>query len=238
MTVSLLVLEDDPTVRRFVGMALQRLGAEAVLCATVAEATRALEGREFQAIVTDLRLPDGTGESFIAALAPYRQAYPACQVVVSSGALDPETRSRLQQLQVDQMLTKPLELQQLKDLVASAAEGARAAPPGPPPEGSPAQRALQVHFGGNERLFAQYRSLCLAQFPSDMAQADAALQRGDGAALQHTGHNLKTVLRLLGWEQPAELAARLEQQATTDAAAAATTWHALRKALEDLLRSG
>lgn len=261
MSFSLLVLEDDAMVRRFLAMATERLGVQTTLCASMAEARQALPGRSFDAILTDLRLPDGSGLDFIASLQEYRTAHPQCHVLVSSGAVDEAVRNQLEALAVTRILPKPLELSQLQQLVAELGQkvgqnvapsvaqkpvqGA-ASPPAPAlalpetqaPVGDRRTRAMREHFGGNERLFNHYESLCLAHFPDDIARADAALNQADWTAMQHCAHNLKTVLRLLGWDDAALLAASLEEQATSNNAEATRLWEQLRADLTGPVLAG
>ncbi len=97
---------------------------------------------------------------------------------------------------------------------------------------------MREHFGGNERLFNHYESLCLAHFPDDIARADAALNQADWTGLQHCAHNLKTVLRLLGWDDAALLAASLEEQATSNNAEATRLWEQLRADLTGPVLAG
>ena len=52
-----LVAEDDPALRRLIGMQLERLGAEATLVEHGAAAVKAAKGGGFDAILLDLRMP-------------------------------------------------------------------------------------------------------------------------------------------------------------------------------------
>ena len=235
MALSLLVLEDDPMVRRFLGMACERLGVQAHLCASIAQANAALGQGAFDAILTDLRLADGDGLDFVASLAPYREQHPHCQILVSSGAMDENARARLQALGVHHLLPKPLELATLQQLLGGMSAPKPAAVP---TESDRRQHAIESHFGGNERMFRHYETLCMAQFPADVAQADDALQREDWIALQHSGHNLKTVLRLLGWDGASALAGALEEAATQDTAEARRLWGQLSEQLGQLMAQG
>lgn len=235
MALSLLVLEDDPMVRRFLGMACERLGVPVRLCSDIAQANSALGQTAFDAILTDLRLADGDGLDFVASLGSYRERHPNCQIWVSSGAIDSSAHARLQALGVHHILPKPLELSTLQRLLgASAAPKAVSALE----ESSRRQRATESHFGGNERMFRHYEALCMTQFPADMAQAEDALQRQDWVGLQHSGHNLKTVLRLLGWDDASVLAEALEDAATRDATEAVRIWGRLREQLDALMNAG
>lgn len=85
----LLVVDDEPdflsTYRRLLG----RDGIAVVTAATRAEALRALDAGRFDAVVTDLRLPDGTGLDIVRAACGDGRYTP---VIVVSGIPDRHTR--------------------------------------------------------------------------------------------------------------------------------------------------
>jgi hypothetical protein len=100
------------------------------------------------------------------------------------------------------------------------------------------EAAVATHFGGDAALYAEFASACAAQFVSDAAAGQAACNGGDLAPLRRLGHDLKSVLVVLGHAGPAELAARLEQHAAAGATPAArAAWLALREALVPLSRA-
>lgn len=61
-----LIVEDDPSVRLFVQVALQPLEIDLVQCATITEAKTMLTDRVIRLVITDLNLPDGTGLDLLA----------------------------------------------------------------------------------------------------------------------------------------------------------------------------
>ncbi len=77
-----LALEDEALIRMVLAEILAEMGHAVTEAATVAEATRALDGAEFDVLVTDVSLPDGSGLDFA------REAvsrHPRLRVVVASG---------------------------------------------------------------------------------------------------------------------------------------------------------
>jgi hypothetical protein len=90
------------------------------------------------------------------------------------------------------------------------------------------------HFDGDVRLFEAFRAASRLQFEQDLVRGDAALLTSDAQALRRIGHDLKTVLHLLGDETGSLQAHRLEAAAlaaTPDAGALRRAWQALRPTL-------
>lgn len=61
---SILVLEDDPSAQRLIDYYLQREGFETHLCLNGVEGLAALEEQSFDAIVSDLMMPEMDGLEF------------------------------------------------------------------------------------------------------------------------------------------------------------------------------
>ena len=57
----ILVVDDEPDLRTLYELALLREGYRVDAAATLAEARELLAARKFDAIITDMRLPDGLG---------------------------------------------------------------------------------------------------------------------------------------------------------------------------------
>ena len=210
----MLLVEDDPAVRRFVALALEPLDIDLVPCATVAEARRAFDAQVPRLVLTDLTLPDGSGLDLLAWLQARGQA-PAtqCRTVVFSGAVDAAVAHRLRQLGVWQVLHKPASVGTLVDCVA-AALAPRETPAVAPSECGGLDPVVEF-FGGNSALYDAYRSACMAQFPRDIAAGDCAAAAEDAPALRLVAHNLKSVLAMLGESAAAEQARSVEEAAAS-----------------------
>lgn len=226
-----LLVEDDPSLQRFVEMALDGLPIELRCCATLGDATALLREQRFALIITDLLLPDGSGRELLALL----QREPALRgtahcAVFSAGLDDAAKRADLTRLGAWRLLGKPCSLDELEALVNDAL-AAGAATPTP----SPANDQVQRHFGGNEALYLAFRASCLQQFGQDRLLGDAACRDGDAPALQRLAHSLKSVLLSLGHGGESMAAAALEQSAAkADWAHAVPQWQALREQLAAL----
>jgi DNA-binding NtrC family response regulator len=210
-----LLVEDDPLVRRFVQMALDPLGVSLVQCATLAEAKQALTTEVAPLVLTDLTLPDGSGLDLLGWMqASLSLQGAACRTVVFSGGIDPATQRRLESLNVWRVLHKPASVGALMACVSETL----ASPSGEEPAAlavAPLVSADPVaeFFGGNRALYEAYRQACLARFPQDVIEGDLAVAAQDAQALRRVAHNLKSVLTMLGEAQAAQCARSNEEWA-------------------------
>ncbi|WP_164963469.1 response regulator [Rubrivivax sp. JA1026] len=226
-----LLVEDDPSIRRFVQIALEELPLHLVEAATLAEARAALSREPVRLVICDLMLPDGNGVDLLHELAATGPARP--RLVAFSAGISAERRHELEALGVDEVLSKPVPLDELE----SCARRALHDPAAPPPV--PAPGAVAQFFAGDAVLYEAYRASCLPQFLRDVRQGDAALDAGDLAALRRLAHSLKSVLLTLGYAADAERAAALDRaSAAGDAAAARDGWALLRGALLAIVEAG
>lgn len=232
-----LLLEDDPAVRRFVALALEPLPLQLLPCGTLAEARALLEHTPVQLVLMDLMLPDGSGQELLPSLHTPDNA--ACRIVVFSGGVDDAAlRRQLQSQGAWRVLAKPVGVGLLFDTVREALQGTLQADPlaadlptAPAPEAQP-QDPVMAFFGGDHGLYQAYLASCLAQFGNDLAQGDAAARAHDAPALQRVAHSLKSVLTMLGQPHAAQEAREIEAHAAAGATEAMRNgWQRLRQQL-------
>jgi len=226
-----LVVEDDPSIRRFIELALEDEAVELVLTDGVTSALGALARPPFALVLTDLMLPDGHGLDLLQALADRPGLRGPARLAVFSAGVSATTRERLDQLGVERVLTKPAPLAALLDCVrwATGTDGT----PGPDITEPPRVAGpVDEFFAGDESLYRTFRASCVLQFPADVACGDEAAARGDLPALRRLAHSLKTVLRSLGQGTDSALAAQIEDAAATGHGDAARQgWARLRTRL-------
>jgi DNA-binding response OmpR family regulator len=259
-TARVLLIEDDPSIRRFVSMALESLPLRLIEASTLAAAREQLVAGDISLLIVDLMLPDGNGLDFLAELraSPFGKSPP--RAIVFSAGVTAAMRESAAALGVCCVLDKPVALSRLVAAVSGAlapegplrAQGAPVQPSASPgaPSVSPhepaatrspditkrREAAIQAHFAGQSALFHAFVDTALAQFPRDIASVDAALERADFAAVRREAHNLKSVLRLIGEEAMSAQAEHLEQAAASISADAVLQagWASLRTGLESL----
>lgn len=241
-------VEDNPSIRTFIAMALEELPIDLILCADVAQAVACLRQAPARLVVTDLMLPGESGLSLLKRFVDEPALRGAAHLAVFSAGIRPEVRQQLDELGVWRVLAKPASLAVLEGCVTEALaleapeEKDRPSAPGMPAPSSPERLTeadiVAQHFAGDRTLFLAYRSACLAQFPLDIQAGDLACAQADAPALQRLAHSLKTVLTSLGHPDLGEAARRMEQQAEVGLLSAAQTeWRAFRPRLRHLVEN-
>lgn len=235
-----LLLEDDASIRRFVGMALAELPIELVEARSIAEAWEQLGRQDVDLFISDLMLPDGNAMDMVRALRDQPRAG-AMRVVIFSAGVSAATREVAAELGVFRVMDKPVPY---LDLVACVEQALGAVhPPSAPEEvrahslpATQRQRAIDDHFGGQAALFDEFLGSCLAQLPADIEAGDQACATHDAGALRRVAHNLKSVLQLIGSADGHAMARRLEQAAAEGQAFAAMTsdWGHIRAHVQSL----
>lgn len=233
----MLLIEDDASIRRFVELALEDEPIALHQAATVADALDQLRTQgAFRLVVTDLMLPDGSGQQVLQAMADEPALRAGARVAVFSAGLSAETRTRLDTLGVDEVIAKPASLAQLLQCLQRALAGTPATtPPTADATPDPARLAVDRYFAGDHALYAAYRDSCRRQFVHDRRAGDTALAAGDNAALRRLAHSLKTVLQTLGHEHDSAVARQLEHDAADGRSEPARAgWARLGPALDRL----
>ena len=116
-----LFVDDDPSIRQLVELALEELAIELVICASAAEARKALRQAPVKLLITDLMMPVMNGLVLIRAL---RQLAPELRIIATTG-LDESTDEReLRDLQVEHVVLKPYEPADLFERIATLLRGA------------------------------------------------------------------------------------------------------------------
>jgi len=135
---SLLVVDDEPDLRTLYELTLVREGYEVETAGSVEEAWALLAGRAFSAVITDMRLPDGTGLELLQRLDDAGRAEKTIVITAYGSA-----QGAVEALKCGayDYLTKPVDLRQFRAVVASAlGRGAAAAVRGAPAAPVPPRR--------------------------------------------------------------------------------------------------
>jgi len=74
-----MVVDDEPGIRTALRANFLRHGWRVETASCVRDAVRTMEGREFDLVVTDIRMPDGTGMEVMRSV---RQSSPATAVIL------------------------------------------------------------------------------------------------------------------------------------------------------------
>jgi two-component system response regulator HydG len=110
MTAKILLVEDDAAQATLLSLDLKRRGYDVVLAKTAAEARKNLEHGAFDAVLTDLKLPDGDG---IDVLKAAKRDVPDAEVIVLTGHGSITAAVAAMKAGAFDFLSKPVEAEQV-----------------------------------------------------------------------------------------------------------------------------
>jgi two-component system response regulator PilR (NtrC family) len=114
---SLLVVDDEPDLRTLYELTLLREGYDIETAATVQDALLHLKDRTYSAVITDMRLPDGTGLDLLRWLEESGRREKAIVITAYGSA---ENAVEALKAGAYDYLTKPVDLKQFRAVVGSA----------------------------------------------------------------------------------------------------------------------
>jgi two-component system response regulator PilR (NtrC family) len=156
---SLLVVDDEPDLRTLYELTLLREGYDVESAASVDDAWQRLSSRTYSAVITDMRLPDGSGLELLRRLDVAKRREKAIVITAYGSA---EGAVEALKAGAFDYLTKPVDLRQFRSVVASALGRAPATAPGR--DAAPAADAAPLHpalsrLAGRSQAMHQVRSL-------------------------------------------------------------------------------
>lgn len=175
---SILVVDDEPDLRTLYELTLLREGYRVETASCVQEAREQLQTHRFDVLISDMRLPDGSGMELLQDLRE-QQRRERCIVITAYGSA--ENAVEALRAGAFDYLTKPVDLRQFRQVVASAVQGIGAVPP---PGAAPAvASAPGITTGaGNDALLALVGSSALMQ---SVKQRIAKVAKGMAPVLIH-----------------------------------------------------
>jgi two-component system, NtrC family, response regulator PilR len=121
----ILVVDDEPDLRTLYELTLLREGYRVEAAGSVSEAREHLDAGRFDAVITDMRLPDGLGLEILQRI-QQDQRSERCVVMTAYGSA--ENAVEALKAGAFDYLTKPVDLKQFRSVVASAVQAQSAAP--------------------------------------------------------------------------------------------------------------
>ncbi len=118
-SAKILVVDDEPDLRTLYELTLLREGYRVETAENLADAMQLLSERQFDAIITDMRLPDGMGLTLLHQIKA-QQRSERCVVITAYGSAENAVES-LKAGAFD-YLTKPVDLKQFRNVIASAVQ--------------------------------------------------------------------------------------------------------------------
>ena len=118
----ILVIDDEPDLRTLYELTLLRQGYRIEAAADLLQAREHLKVQRFDAVITDMRLPDGLGLELLRDLAAQHRPE-RCVVITAHGSA--ENAVEALKAGAFDYLTKPVDLKQFRSVVASAVQETR-----------------------------------------------------------------------------------------------------------------
>jgi two-component system response regulator PilR (NtrC family) len=168
----ILVIDDEPDLRTLYELTLLREGYRVEAAGDLSQARQQLSENRFDAVITDMRLPDGLGLELLRDMVN-QQRPERCVVITAHGSA--ENAVEALKAGAFDYLTKPVDLKQFRSVVASAVQGTKQTAPAPVPPAAKAERAAPD---------AGIAPLALA--PAPAAEAPAILKKlvGESAVMR------------------------------------------------------
>lgn len=116
----ILVIDDEPDLRTLYELTLLREGYRVEAVGDLLQAREQLKAHRFDAVITDMRLPDGLGLALLHEMALQQRAE-RCVVITAHGSA--ENAVEALKAGAFDYLTKPVDLKQFRNVVASAIQG-------------------------------------------------------------------------------------------------------------------
>lgn len=125
-----LVVEDSPTMRQLIVMALRRIpGLSCIEADDGVHAVKALTTSSFDILVTDINMPMMDGLKLVG-LVRAEEKYNRMPIVIITTESAAEDRQRALSLGADAYITKPIRARQVIDTVKGLLENGRSSPSG------------------------------------------------------------------------------------------------------------
>ncbi len=115
----ILTVDDEPIISESIASVLEAPHRKIVVAKDGEEALALVAKQKFDIIITDHRMPRSGGLELVRKL---RQRKYAGKIVVLSGHLAPENIGTYEELEVDQIVGKPLAFEELREIVAGLEE--------------------------------------------------------------------------------------------------------------------
>jgi two-component system, NtrC family, response regulator PilR len=193
---SLLVIDDEPDLRTLYELTLLREGYELETAGTVEQALACLQQRRYSAVITDMRLPDGSGLDVLAWLE--QQGRPEKALVITAYGSAENAVEALKAGAYD-YLTKPVDLRQFRSVVASALGRLPPTQPAVVPAHLPSERQAVEESASPVRAAVPARPAPRGRSagPVERAQPESAFLRlaGESAAMRQVRALIDKVAR-------------------------------------------
>ena len=168
-TLHILVVDDEPDLRELYELTLMRQGYRIHTAGSVAAAREAIAKQVYAAVISDMRLPDGLGLEVLAELQKRGRKERAIVITAYGSA---ENAVEALKAGAFDYISKPVDLQQLRSVVAQAVAESQAQAVPPMPQTVPEQVSQQV--GGTIKKEAAQAESTAQNPKNSLKNTDAA----------------------------------------------------------------
>lgn len=114
---SILIVDDEARIGRFVSMYLERIGYTTSTCQSVDEARGLLQSKKWSLVLTDLVMPHETGFDLLQWI---NENYPEIPVIVLTAHSSPTVVDQINRTRAAAILNKPFSLAELYTTISLA----------------------------------------------------------------------------------------------------------------------
>jgi CheY-like chemotaxis protein/HPt (histidine-containing phosphotransfer) domain-containing protein len=209
-------VEDNPINQRLAVWMLEKWGHTVVVAENGQEALAALAREPFALVLMDVQMSDMDGFATTASIRQEEQVSGAhIPVVAVTAHAMPGDRERCLEAGMDAYLAKPLQAQQLaqviEQLVPAVVRLPEAASTGAPADTVFDQHAALARVRGDHEMLADIVALFFTETPVLLCALREAIARGDAQALMRAAHSLKGTVSSFGAPAARQAALRLEE---------------------------
>jgi signal transduction histidine kinase/CheY-like chemotaxis protein len=221
-----LAVDDNPTNRLLIARQLATLGMQVQTAAHGQEALYMWRASQFALVVTDCNMPEMDGYAFTRALrdAEAKQGRARTPVLGWTANALPNTLSDCQAAGMDDVLTKPSELRQLRALLVKHLPGLSV---GPMEQTSVAVDATVVNLkllkevcGNSPEMLREFTKTIRESFRKQIPELASALESQQMEAISQASHKMKSSAGIIGAQSLLALCTRIEQVASSGDVAA------------------
>lgn len=204
--LKVLVAEDHPVNRLYLEAVLDKLGHQAVFTEDGEEAVRAAQEQDFDIVLMDLHMPVMDGFAAARAIRALPLPRGAMPIVALTADAFQDSQEQARLAGMDEMITKPAHLPQLRELLARYG-GVTSAPPGPnvntmTPDGHAdiVDRATveQFHASLSPQKYAALLSSFFEAHTATLARLRESVNAGDRSGVWSQAHAVKGAALSLG----------------------------------------
>lgn len=216
-TRSVLLVEDTPANQKLVTSVLEKRGHQVTIAHNGREAVELFGRRAYDLVLMDIQMPIMDGFQATAAIREHEKALDQTTPIVAMTAHAMRgDRERCIEAGMDAYIPKPIDVQQLIELVETVSVKPKVTEPDPSVPGSSASQVFDVEstmrrLAGDKELFREFVDYFHEDSPKLLTALRGSLTIDDAAAVQRAAHSLKGLAANFGAQRCAEAALQLEE---------------------------